>query len=119
MSWTSLIRFAPLTTLERVNNPAYQEPGRTLYDTGALTLTIVSAVATVMCCLLCLPALIFGIVALSKQSTDPQASARMTRYGWIALGICVALAVLLVVVFVALGVFGAFDASTSYDYERL
>ena len=58
-------------------------------------------------------------MALSKQSTDPQASARMTRYGWIALGICVALAVLLVVVFVALGVFGAFDASTSYDYEGL
>ena len=88
-------------------------------NNGALTLTIVSAVATVMCCLLCLPSLIFGIVALSKQSTDPQASARMTRYGWIALGICVALAVVLVVVFVALGVFGAFDASTSYDYEGL
>jgi hypothetical protein len=88
-------------------------------NNGALTLTIVSAVATVMCCLLCLPSLIFGIVALSKQSTDPQASARMTRYGWIALGICVALAVVLVVVVVALGVFGAFDASTSYDYEGL
>ena len=108
-------------------NPYGQSPyppppvpyGAPQQNNGALTLTIVSAVATVMCCLLCLPALIFGIVALSKQSTDPQASARMTRYGWIALGVCVALAVLLVVVFVALGVFGAFDASTSYDYEGL
>ena len=33
------------------------------------------------------PALIFGIVGLSKQSTDPEGSARMTRYGWIAFGV--------------------------------
>ena len=108
-------------------NPYGQSPyppppvpyGAPQQNKGALTLTIVSGVATVMCCLLCLPALIFGIVALTKQSTDPQGSARMTRYGWIAFGICVALAVLLVVVFVALRAFGAFDASTSYDYEGL
>ena len=72
-----------------------------------------------MCCLLCAPALIFGIVALSKQSTDPLGSARMTRYGWIALGVTVLLAILLVVAFFAFGMAGAFDSGSSYDYEGL
>ncbi len=88
-------------------------------NSGALTLTIVSAIATVTCCLLCAPSLIFGIVALSKQSTDPQASARMTRYGWIAFGISLAIGVVLAVAFVAFGSIGAFDGSTTSDYEGL
>lgn len=88
-------------------------------NSGALTLTIVSAIATVTCCLLCAPSLIFGIVALSKQSTDPQASARMTRYGWIAFGISLAIGVVLAVAFVAFGSIGAFEGSTTSDYEGL
>ena len=38
MTFTSLIKFAPLTTLERVNDPRWSRPGRTMYDAGALTL---------------------------------------------------------------------------------
>ena len=38
MTYTSLIRFAPLTTLERVNDERWKRPGRTMYDSGALTL---------------------------------------------------------------------------------
>jgi hypothetical protein len=37
MSHTALIRFAPLTTLERVNDERWKRPGRTMYDHGALT----------------------------------------------------------------------------------
>src|SRR5262245_37476421 len=37
MTYTALIAFAPLTTLERVNDPAWKH-GRTMYDPGALTL---------------------------------------------------------------------------------
>ncbi len=37
MSHTALIRFAPLTTLQRVNDPVWKRPGRTMYDSGALT----------------------------------------------------------------------------------
>src|SRR5690349_2876843 len=36
-TYTSLIRFVPLTTLERVNDPAWKAEGRTLYDSSSLT----------------------------------------------------------------------------------
>jgi hypothetical protein len=36
-TYTSLIRFAPLTTLDRVNDPAWKAEGRTLYDSSSLT----------------------------------------------------------------------------------
>ena len=37
MTWTSMIRFAPLTTLDRINDERWAKP-RTLYDSGGLTL---------------------------------------------------------------------------------
>jgi hypothetical protein len=37
MTYTALIKFAPLTTLERVNDPRWARPGRTMYDPGSLT----------------------------------------------------------------------------------
>ena len=37
MSHTALIRFAPLTTLERVNDDRWKDRGRTMYDPGGLT----------------------------------------------------------------------------------
>ena len=83
---------------------------------NALALTIVSAIGTVLCCLFCLPSLVLGIVALSKQSTDPQGSAKMARWGWYALAGAALLAVLCIVAFFAFGVAGAFDSGT-YDYE--
>jgi hypothetical protein len=36
MSHTALIGFAPLTTLERINDPAWKRPGRMMCDAGAL-----------------------------------------------------------------------------------
>jgi hypothetical protein len=30
--WTGLVRFAPVATAERVNDPKYQGTGRTLYN---------------------------------------------------------------------------------------
>jgi hypothetical protein len=37
MTYRATLRFAPLTTLERINNPNWKRPGRTMYDAGALT----------------------------------------------------------------------------------
>ena len=37
MNYTTLIRFAPLTTLERLNDPNWARPGRTMYDHHSLT----------------------------------------------------------------------------------
>ena len=37
VSFTSLIRFAPIVTLDRLNDPNWARPGRTAYDHGSLT----------------------------------------------------------------------------------
>ena len=91
----------------------YGQPART--NGSALALTIISGLATVSCCLLSAPALILGIVALTKQSTDPEGSARMTRYGWIAFAAGFALSLLAIGLFFALGAWGAFDDPGPYD----
>ena len=91
----------------------YGQPART--NGSALALTIISGLATVSCCLLSAPALIFGIVALTKQTTDPEGSARMTRYGWIAFAAGFVLSLLAIGVFIAFGASGAFDDTGRYD----
>ena len=103
---------APYGQLEPAQTPYGQQPyGSTAYgqppyalppgpygpppkNGNALALTIVSAIGTVLCCLLCLPSLILGIVALSKQSTDPQGSARLARWGSYALAGAAVIAVI-------------------------
>ncbi len=82
-----------------------------------MVLTVLAGIGTVGCCLFLAPALIFGIVALTKQSNDPAGSAKMTRYGWIAFGVAIALAVIAVVMFFAFGAAGLFDGGGSYEYE--
>ena len=78
-------------------------------------LTIISGITTVACCLFTAPALIFGIMALTKHANDPVGSARMTRYGWIAFAASFALGLVAVGIFIAFGVSGAFDDPTTYD----
>jgi hypothetical protein len=97
----------------------FAEPPRPGASGSSLALTIVSAVATVLCCLFCLPSLILGIVALSRQSTDPASSARLTRYGWIGLGIALALSLLAIAGFIAVAASGGFDTGGTSDYEGL
>lgn len=84
---------------------------------SAMVLTVLSGIGTVSCCLFLAPALIFGIVALTKQSNDPAGSAKVTRYGWIAFGVAMVLAVLAVVAFFGFGAAGFFDDGGSYEYE--
>ena len=73
--------------------------GAPQHNGSALALTITAGILSVLCCsLLTLPALILGIVGLSKQSTDPEGSARMTRYGWIAFGVGVLVSILAIIV---------------------
>ena len=91
----------------------YGQPART--NGSALTLTIISGITTVSCCLFSAPALIFGIVALTRQTNDPEGSARMTRYGWIAFAVAIALGVVAIGVFVALGIGGYFDDPGTYE----
>jgi hypothetical protein len=72
--------------------PAYRQP----YGTGApsrtngsaITLTVLSALSILSC--IAFPAiasLVLGIIALTKNSTDPEASRRMSNIGWIVFGV--------------------------------
>ncbi|MGG5258184.1 hypothetical protein [Phycicoccus avicenniae] len=82
-------------------------------NTSALVLTILSGLLVASCCgALTLPALILGIIGLTKQSDDPEGSRRMSRYGWIAFTVAV---VLTVVGIVVLGVIGSMDGGSSSD----
>ena len=110
--------------------PAYQAPGQwqgappaygapPAQNTSALVLTIISGIVTVSCCLPGIVSLILGIMALTKNATDPEASRRLTKWGWIAFGVGMLLLVIAVAAFIALGVSGAFDgngSSSSSDY---
>lgn len=82
--------------------PPYYVSAAPQSNTSALVLTIVSAIGTVSCCLP-LPALILGIIALTKQTTDPENSAKLAKYGWITFGAMVTLAVVAFVAIIAVG----------------
>lgn len=111
--------------------PAYDAPGQwqappaaygapAPQNTSALVLTILSGIVTVSCCIPGIAPLILGIMALTKQSTDPEASRRLSRWGWIAFAIGMALVVIGVIAFIALGVAGVWDDgsySSDPDYS--
>lgn len=86
--------------------PPYGEAPSSLYQTpqqnvSAIVLTIVSALLTVSCyfSLVGIVPLVIAIIALTKQGTDITGSRRLSRIGWIVLGV---LALLFVAVAAAL-----------------
>lgn len=86
-------------------------------NTSALVLTIVSGLTTVITIGFCVgivfvPALVFGIIGLTKQSSDPESSRKMSRWGWISFGVAIGLGVLAIVGIVVLaGTNGAFTGT--------
>lgn len=93
--------------------PAYGPPpaygSAPTNNASAIILTIVSGVSLVFCGgLLVIPALIFGIMALTKQSSDPEGSRRLTRNGWIAYVIGILVTILAIV-----GIIAFFVSSSS------
>ena len=83
--------------------PSYYQSAPPQSNTSALVLTIISAIGTLSCCLP-LPALILGIVALTKQTSEPERSAQLAKYGWITFGVMFALAALALVAFIGFSV---------------
>lgn len=92
---------------------AYAAPQQ---SSSALVLTILSAVGCLLCCLWFAPSLVFGIVALSRQSSDPASSARITRYGWVSVGVMALLGVLLGVALFAWAVHTGVESTPQVDY---
>lgn len=87
-------------------NPFGTLPPSTQPNTSAIVLTVLSGVATltVYCACIGLPSLIFGILGITKQSTDPEGAARMTKIGWIVFGVMTLLTVLAIAGFIAVAV---------------
>jgi hypothetical protein len=75
-------------------------------NTSAIILTIVSGLATVTTCVIGIPSLIFGIMALTSNTTDPVGSRKKAKTGWIIFAVnagVIALAVVAIVAFVVAG----------------
>lgn len=87
-------------------NPFGTPPPSSQPNTSAIVLTVLSGVATlsVYCACIGLPSLIFGILGITKQSTDPEGAARMTKIGWIVFGVMTLLTVLAIAGFIAVAV---------------
>lgn len=80
-------------------------------NASALVLTILSGVAVLFCAgVFVIPALVLGILGLTRQATDPEGSRRYSRWGWWAFGVGVVLTVIAVIAVV--GLFFAFASDS-------
>lgn len=59
-------------------------PPPTPPNTSAIVLTVLSGVTilTGYCCIIGIGPLVFGILGITQQASDPQSAARMTKIGW-------------------------------------
>lgn len=75
-------------------------------NASAIVLTVLSALAvmTGYCCIIGIGPLVFGILGITQNSTDPESAARMTKYGWITFGVMTALIFVAAAVLIAIGV---------------
>ena len=83
-------------------------------NTSAIVLTIMSGLATMTTCVIGIPSLIFGIMALTSNSTDPVGSRKKSRTGWIILAINAGVVVLAAAGLIALLVI---TGSSSADFN--
>ena len=74
----------------------YATGSHTEANTSAIILTILSALS--LCNFLTVGSLVIGIIALSKNSTDPEGSRRLTKIGWIVFAVVWALVIVVGVV---------------------
>jgi hypothetical protein len=77
-------------------------------NASAIVLTILSGITMLSTCFFIgIPSLIFGIMALTSNSTDPKGSRKKTKTGWIIfaanVGVVVLLAVVGIVLLIATG----------------
>lgn len=86
--------------------PPYPYPPPTPPNTSAIVLTVLAGVATMTgyCCYIGIPGLIFGILGIAQQSSDPEGAARMTRIGWIVCGVLTLLTFLAIAAIIVIAV---------------
>jgi hypothetical protein len=71
-------------------------------NTSAIVLTILSALS--LCNFLTVGSLVLGIVALTKNSTDPEGSRRLAKIGWIVFAVVWALVIVGIIGSIVLGI---------------
>ena len=79
---------------------AYYQQAPAQQNTSALVLTILSGIGVFACCGVTIVGLVLGIIAMTKQSTDPVQSAKLTKWGWIGFGAGLALSVIAVILYI-------------------
>jgi hypothetical protein len=79
----------------------YPQPTPTPGSTIALV--VVSGILT-LTCLFGIPSLVIGIVALTKVNTNIEETRRLTRIGWITLGVIGSIALVALVVLIAVAI---------------
>lgn len=77
-------------------------------NTSAIVLSVISGVLTIsgVCCVVGLVPLIFGVLGITQNASDPEHARKMTRIGWIVLvllSLLVVLAIIGAVLFVTMG----------------
>ena len=87
--------------------PAYYQTQAPQSNTSALVLTIISGIGVFACCAVTIIPLVLGVIALAKQTTDPEQSANLTKWGWISFAATIVLAILAVIGFFALSTTGS------------
>ena len=118
-----------------VNNPYAKQPpappygeqppayGQQYYATGASTvpsntsaiiLTIVSGVSLFVCNVLAIASLVLGIVALTRNATDPVGSRRLSKIGWIVFACVWALGVLILIAYIGFFVAGVSNSGSTF-----
>jgi F0F1-type ATP synthase membrane subunit c/vacuolar-type H+-ATPase subunit K len=104
--------------------PQYSPYGQQPYATAAkaptntsgIVLTILSGVSVLSCNLLAIGSLVLGIMSLNKNATDPEASHRLSRIGWIVFASVWALGIIAFIIGIAALVSNGnnFDSDFSY-----
>ena len=84
-------------------------------NTSAIILTIVSGLATVTTCVIGIPSLIFGIMALTSNTTDPVGSRKKSKTGWIIFAVNAGVIALAVVAIVAIVFATSAGGSSNFD----
>ena len=85
---------------------AYPMGAPTPTNTSAIVLIVLSSLTifTGYCCYIGIPGLVLGILGVTKQATDPEGAAKLTKIGWISFGALIGLTLLAVAGFILFAV---------------
>ncbi|GGQ45285.1 hypothetical protein BKA00_006654 [Actinomadura coerulea] len=104
--------------------PGYGQPGygygppgvpyRPASNGSTIAALVCNAIAIVMCCnIVAIPGVITAAIALGRVQTDPRSARRLTVWSWCLFAAAIAIGVILLIVYIAIGVMSEPDYSSS------